>query len=264
MVPFHMWTPDVYQGAPLTITTFLSTAPKAAALTAMIKIIMIISPDSVTSGWLPNLIAIFAILTMTAGNLMALNQTDIKRIMAFSSIAHIGYMLVAFAAFKSEAIASVLFYFTAYILMNIGLFTILSLVAQNEDRNLTLEGVQGLAKEKPLFGLFLVIFLFSLAGIPPTAGFSAKFFIFNAAIDAKLYYLAIIGIINSAVSAYYYLKILLYVYIKNPGDNLNSLLDVKINAACFLVILITGIGTIWIGIIPGDLIELAKRAVQTL
>jgi NADH-quinone oxidoreductase subunit N len=264
MVPFHMWTPDVYQGTPLIITAFLSTAPKAAALTALIKVVLVISPDSVTTGWLPDLLAVFAVLTMTVGNLMALNQTDIKRIMAFSSIAHIGYMLVAFAAFKPSAIGAVLFYFTAYILMNIGFFTILALIAKDEDRNLTLEGVQGLAKEKPLFGLFLVIFLFSLAGIPPTAGFSAKFFIFNTAIESELYFLAIIGILNSAVSAYYYLRILLFAYIKEPPADGNSLQNIKVNAACFLVILAAGIGTIWLGIIPGDLIELAAKAVLSL
>lgn len=264
MVPFHMWTPDVYEGTPLIITVFLSTAPKAAALTAMIKVIMVITPASVTTGWLPDLIAVFAVITMTVGNLMALNQTDIKRMMAFSSIAHIAYMLTAFAVFRSEAVSSVIFYFGAYILMNIGFFTILSLTALNEDRNLTLEGIQGLAKEKPLFGLFLVIFLFSLAGIPPTAGFTAKFFIFSTAVEAGLYYLAIIGILNSAVSAYYYLRILLYAYIKDAGDNADSLRGIKINAACFIVILITGAGTIWLGINPGDLIEFAKRAVLFL
>ncbi len=264
MVPFHMWTPDVYQGAPLIVTVFLSTAPKAAALTALIKVILIISPASAIYGWLPGLIGVLAILTMTVGNLMALNQTDIKRIMAFSSIAHIGYMLVAFAVCTSAAVGPVLFYFSAYILMNIGFLTILSITAKNEDRNLTLNGLQGLAKEKPLFGIFIVIFLFSLAGIPPTAGFSAKFFIFSTAISAKLYYLAIIGILNSAVSAYYYLRILLYVYIKDTPENLDhgdSLSSISINAACFIVILFTSAGTIWLGMMPGDLIELARRAV---
>ena len=201
---------------------------------------------------------------MTVGNLMALNQNDIKRIMAFSSIAHIGYMLVAFAVCKSAAIGPVLFYFSAYILMNIGFFTILSIAAKSEDRNLTLEGLQGLAKMKPFFGIFIVIFLFSLAGIPPTAGFSAKFFIFSTAISAKMYYLAIIGILNSAVSAYYYLRILLYVYIKDPADstvNEDGLNSISVNAACFIVILITAAGTIWLGIMPGDLIELVRRAV---
>jgi len=261
MVPFHMWTPDVYQGAPLIITLFLSTAPKAAALTALIKVILIISPVSALSGWLPGLIGAFAILTMTAGNLMALNQTDIKRIMAFSSIAHIGYMFVAFAVCRTAAIGPVLFYFSAYILMNIGFFAVLSLAAKNEDRNLTLNGIQGLAKEKPLLGIFLVVFLFSLAGIPPTAGFSSKFFIFSTAIDAKLYYLAIIGILNSAVSAYYYLRILLYAYIRDSEDNAYELQSIKINAVCFMVIIFTAVGTIWLGIMPENLIEFAKRAV---
>ncbi len=264
MVPFHMWTPDVYQGTPLIITVFLSTAPKAAALTAMIKVILIITPAAAASGWLPDLIAVFAILTMTVGNLLALNQNDIKRIMAFSSIAHIGYMLVAFAVFRSEAAGTILFYFAAYILMNTGFFTILSLAAVNGDRNLTLEGVQGLAKEKPLFGLFLVIFLFSLAGIPPTAGFSAKFFIFSTAVEARLYFLAVTGILNSAVSAYYYLRILLHVYISDAGGNADSLRGIKINAACFIVILVTCAGTVWLGIMPGDLIELAKKAALSL
>ena len=261
MVPFHMWTPDVYQGAPLITTMFLSTVTKASALTAMIKIIMVITPDRITSGWLADISGIFAILTMTVGNLLALNQTDIKRIMAFSSIAHIGYMLVALACLKSEATGPVLFYFSAYILMNTGFFTILSLVAQNGDRNLTLEGVQGLAREKPVPGLFIVIFIFSLAGIPPTAGFTAKFFVFSTAIEAKLYYLAIIGILNSAVSAYYYLRILLYAFINESAGNRDSLAAVRINTACFLVILFTGAGTLWLGVLPADLIELARRAV---
>jgi len=262
MVPFHMWTPDVYQGTPLIITVFLSTAPKAAALTALVKVIMIITPVQAVSGWLPDLIALFAILTMTVGNLMALNQTDIKRIMAFSSIAHIGYMLVAFAVFRPEAAGAMLFYFAAYILINVGLFAILSLVAMHEDRNLTLEGIAGLAREKPFFGLFLLIFLFGLAGVPPTAGFTAKFFIFSAAVEAKLYFLAVTGIINSAISAYYYLRILLYSYIKEPADSGESFSEAKINVASFIVMAVTAAGTLLLGLLPRVLIELAFKAVR--
>lgn len=265
MVPFHMWTPDVYQGAPLLITAFMSTAPKAAALSALVKIVLAISPLDASAGWLSGLIAVLAIMTMTVGNLMALNQVDIKRIMAFSSIAHIGYLLIAFAVMNRDAVAAILFYFCAYVLMNIGFFTVLSLLARNEDRNLTLEGIQGVAKEKPLLGLFLVIFLFSLAGIPPTAGFAAKFFIFSAAIEAKLYFLAIIGILNSAISAYYYLRIILYSFIKDAeGDNAAQWQAIRINIACLLVLIVSGVAVLEIGIVPRNLIELGKKAILFL
>lgn len=264
MVPFHMWTPDVYQGSPLVVTAFISTAPKAAALITLIRTITVISPDIAAAGWLPGLISFLAVITMITGNLMALNQTDIKRILAFSSIAHIGYMLIAFATFRTEAAGPVLFYFVSYILMNTGLFAILSIVARNGDRNLTLEGIRGLARNKPLFGIFLVIFTFSLAGLPPTAGFPAKFFIFSTAVESGLYRLAVIGILNSAISAYYYLRILLNAYINDPDGEAEYLATLKINAACFAVILVTFAGTLWLGVHPSEMIELARKAVLSL
>lgn len=265
MVPFHMWTPDVYQGAPLMITAFMSTAPKAAALSAFAKILISMNLEPGSSIMLTNLIGVLAVVTMTVGNLMALNQNDIKRIMAFSSIAHVGYLLIAVCIMNREALAALIFYFCVYTIMNIGFFSLLSLLARDEDRNLTLEGIQGLGKSRPLLGLFLLIFLFSLSGIPPTAGFAAKFFIFNTAIENKFYLLAILGILNSAISAYYYLRIILYAFIREPeSGSIDQWSQIKLNAACFVVIFVTAAAVLEIGIVPGYIIDLGKKAIQFL
>ncbi len=260
--PFHMWTPDVYQGAPLVVTAFMSTAPKAAAFLAMVKIFLSITTLGAASLWLHKIFFLLAILTMTIGNILALSQHDLKRILAYSSIAHVGYMLIALTVMNGPAASSILFYFVAYAFMNIGLFAVLSIFAKDNDSNLTLEGIQGIGRRKPLLGAIMVIFLFSLAGIPPLAGFSAKFFIFAAAIDSGYYWLSIIGILNSAVSAYYYIRVILYAFMKDPDSAEEQLFPVTL--AHGIVLIITVAGVLQMGVMPKIVLQWSSAAISFL
>jgi len=216
--PFHLWTPDVYQGAPLPVTAFLSTAPKIASFIFLFRLFYQFQNAMPYPELLRDIVMALAVISMIVGNLLALNQNDIKRMLAFSSITHMGYVLTAFATFSTEAISSAMFYFVAYIFMNLGVFALLSTISGDNDNNLTVENFKGMAAKKPLTAFLLLLFLFSLAGIPPMIGFAAKFFIFSAVIHSKMYLLAIIGILNSAVSAYYYLRIIVNMYLKTQDD----------------------------------------------
>ncbi len=259
--PFHMWTPDVYQGAPVVVTAFMSTAPKAAAFLTLVKVVLTIAGGKESFSWLAEVFYVIAILTMTIGNFIALSQENLKRMLAYSSIAHVGYMLIALTVMDA---ASILFYFTGYVFMNMGIFAVLSVTAKERDSNLTLQGVQGLGRRRPLLGALMVVFLFSLAGIPPLAGFSAKFFIFTSAIDAGYYSLAIIGILNSAVSAYYYIRVILFAYMKDPEGDIR---EVKCRSMCyghFIVFMVTAFGVFQMGIMPRIVLDWSSLATSVL
>ncbi|MFO7766653.1 MAG: NADH-quinone oxidoreductase subunit N [Pelovirga sp.] len=254
-VPFHMWTPDVYQGAPTPITAFMSAGPKAAAFAALIRVTFVC-----LEGMQDHLTTVFwvlAVLTMTVGNLIALSQKDLKRMLAYSSIAHAGYAMVGLVAWNEIGMSGVMFYMLVYTFMNMGAFAILILIGRRGEENLTLEGVSGLGYKQPLLGIAFCIFLFALMGLPPTAGFTGKFYIFAGAINAGFIWLAVLGVLNSAVSLYYYLRIMVHMYFKDPQEDFSW---VKIYPATALSIVIAVAGVLYLGVVPGALMQFAKMA----
>src|SRR5258708_5731981 len=205
--PFHIWTPDVYEGAPAPIVGFMSTAPKAAAFAVLLRVVFVINAPG--RYWL---IWIAAALSMTLGNIGALVQNNVKRLLAYSSIAHAGYLLVAFAAAPDLGTSAAMFYTAAYAAMNVGAFAVVGHFANAGERYVTLEDYEGLRRSSPLLAATLTIFLLSRISIPMTGGFFAKFYVFSAAVKAALILLSIIGVLNSGVGAYYYLRIIVIIY----------------------------------------------------
>ncbi len=257
VVPFHQWTPDVYQGAPTPVTAFMSAGPKAAGLAALIRILMEAVPQMGHQWEL--LIGVLAVLTMTVGNLAALAQSNVKRMLAYSSIAHVGYILIGLVATVGgkgdRALSGVMFYLLAYTFMNIGAFAILIYLRREQIANEELEDYSGLARKSPGAALAMLIFLFSLAGIPPTAGFAAKLSIFYAAMEGGYYWLVIIGILNSAVAAFYYLRVVVHMYMKDPvGELAPAATSVWLWAGIALALA----GTIVLGVLPNGFLEAAR------
>ncbi|MDA1027548.1 MAG: NADH-quinone oxidoreductase subunit N [Bacteroidetes bacterium] len=213
--PFHMWTPDVYQGAPTTITGFMSTASKTAAFASLILILNVALPGERWS----EVLAVFAVITMVLGNVIALSQSNIKRMLAYSSIAHAGYILVGLAAGSADGYSGALFYLMVYTIMNIGAFGVIALLEwdKKEGSEQTLDSLAGIGYKKPLLGWTMAVFMFSLAGFPPLGGFLGKWAVFAPAVEAGYVWLAIVGVLTSAVSAYYYLRVLVVFFMK-PED----------------------------------------------
>lgn len=211
-VPFHMWTPDAYQGAPTTVTGFMSTASKTAAFAALIMVLYLAVPPERYTG----VIAFFAVLTMVVGNVLALSQSNVKRLLAYSSIAHAGYIMVALTAASPDGYSGALFYLLVYTFMNIGAFGVISLLEWDnlEGSEQTLDSLAGIGYRKPLLGWLMVIFMFSLTGFPPLGGFLGKWAVFAPAIRAGYTWLAIVGVLASAVSAFYYLRVLVVLFMK--------------------------------------------------
>lgn len=254
--PFHMWTPDVYQGAPTPITAFMSAGPKAAAFAAFVRI-LILGLDKMQADW-TSMLWYLAILTMIVGNVIAIYQTDLKRMLAYSSIAHAGYALVGLVAYSAIGISGILFYMLAYTFMNLGAFAVLVLAGKKGEENLTLEGFSGFGFKRPFLGVAMTIFLISLMGIPPTAGFSGKFYIFAGAVSSGYIGLAIIGVLNSAVSLYYYLRVIVFMYFKTPEEDYSW---VTMSPGVVISIVIAIIGVLYLGILPGGVMGLAKLAI---
>lgn len=225
MVPFHMWAPDVYQGAPTPVTAFLSVGPKAAGFAILLRFIYTALTTEQGSVYIPlkfidisSLMAVFAVATMTLGNFVAIQQSNIKRFLAYSSIAHAGYMLMAAAALNVEALEGVIFYLIAYLFMNMGAFAV-AIAVINDSGTEDMKAFKGLARRGrrgALAALAMMIFMFSLTGLPPTIGFVGKFYLFSAVIEAKLYWLAVVGVLNSVVSLYYYARVVKYMYFDEP------------------------------------------------
>src|SRR5690349_17220420 len=211
--PFHIWTPDVYEGAPAPIVGFMSTGPKAAAFAVLLRVMFEANPPG--RFWL---LWVSAALSMTLGNIGALVQNNVKRLLAYSSIAHAGYLLVAFAALPHDGIPAAMFYTASYAAMNLGAFAVVSHFASAGERRVALEDYAGLGRRSPILAAALSIFLLSLIGIPITGGFFAKFYVFSAALQANLVGLTIIGVLNSAVASYYYLRIIAVLYMREPRD----------------------------------------------
>lgn len=212
-VPFHMWTPDVYQGSPTTITAYMSTASKTAVVVALILILGRAFPH-IQSEW-SSVLSVIAVLTMVLGNLVAIVQDSVKRMLAYSSIAHVGYILVGLAAGTAAAYDAVLFYLLAYTIMNVGAFGVVAYYERQKGLDFSLvENYRGLGYKQPLLGVLLSIFLFSLAGIPPFAGFIGKYLVFVAAINEGMIGLVVLGVLASAASVYYYLRVMVHLYMK--------------------------------------------------
>jgi NADH-quinone oxidoreductase subunit N len=213
-VPFHFWSPDVYDGAPTTVTGFMSTGPKAAAFAALIRAfgVALAPASALWSGALATL----AILTMTVGNVVALRQTSVKRMLAYSAIAHAGYLLVGIVVGTKAAFAATGYYLAAYALTNLGAFAVLILLNRRGEGSYRFEDLRGMGFEHPVLGITLSIFLLSLTGVPPTAGFFGKLYVFSTAVQSGHIALAVVGLLNSAVAAYYYLRVITLLYMARP------------------------------------------------
>lgn len=249
-VPFHMWTPDVYQGAPTTITAFMATGVKAAAFAALIRIFY--TGLSIYSPAWSSILWILAVVTMTAGNIIALVQEDVKRMLAYSSIAHAGFLLIALVPGEAGYLPAVLFYLVVYTFMNIGAFIVLILLEDKDCAQSDLARFTGLARRHPFLAFSLSVFLLSLLGIPPLAGFMAKFYILSAAVQAEYYFLAVIGVLNTALAAYYYLRVIMFMYFK---DQLTEE-KVPVPSTQLVVMVICAVAIIYLGLLPRHLIIL--------
>jgi NADH-quinone oxidoreductase subunit N len=271
-VPFHFWTPDVYEGAPITITAFLSVASKAAGFAMMMRFFKVVFMDSsiqaVSAGmWMSlygfewnKLMAILSVLTMTLGNLVAVWQDNLKRMLAYSSIAHAGYMLMGVVIMSDKGIAAVLIYFIMYLFMNLGAFYVVMLVA-NKTGSEDISAYKGLGYRSPLIGVAMAIFLVSLTGLPPTAGFIGKLYLFVALLDAKWIWLALVGILNSIISLYYYARVLRYMFLREPVENASTL---KTLPAEIVIVMALVIPTLLFGLYFTPLVDLANASVQML
>jgi len=257
--PFHMWTPDVYEGAPTPMTAFMSAGPKAAGFAAALRILLVAFPTMVID-W-SQLFWVLAVLTMTVGNITALRQDNIKRMLAYSSIAHAGYCLVGFASGNSTGIAGILFYMLSYTFMNIGAFAVIILVGKKGEANGNVSDFAGFGFKHPVLAVAMSIFLFSLAGMPPTAGFIGKFYLFSGAIQKGYIWLAIIGVLNSAASVYYYLRVMVFMYMKEPTEEFEW---VSVTAPIALSLTISVVGTLVLGIVPSYILQFAQQAVRLI
>jgi NADH-quinone oxidoreductase subunit N len=254
--PFQIWAPDVYQGAPAPVTLFMSAGPKAVAFAVFLRVFMTAFAP-ITNRWEP-FVWSSALLTMIIGNFAALMQTNIKRLLAYSSIAHAGYVMVAIAAHNQIGVAAAMFYLAAYALMNIGAFAVITHFSRQGEKFVNIEDLAGLGWKQPVTAGLFAIFLLSLIGVPLTGGFFGKFYIFKAALDSNLVWLAILGLLNSAVAAYYYLRILVVMYMNEPGEATMSIQPV--GAGIGATLWIAAVGTLLLGIYPGVLLNFATNS----
>lgn len=260
-VPFHMWVPDVYQGAPTPITGYMATGVKAAGFAVLLRIF----PGalaSLSASW-TEVFAVLAILTMVVGNILALTQRDVKRLLAYSSIAHAGYLLVALVAAGSIGESSIgrgaiLFYSAAYAVTNLGAFAALCVLGPGKEDATSLDDYRGLARRRPLASAALAIFLFSLMGLPPTAGFAGKFYIFYGAVATGHVTLAIVGVLSSLLSVYYYLRVMVAMYMEEPEG---EAVEWTMPPALAAVLAVCVVGVIGLGVFPSRWMDMARLAV---
>jgi NADH-quinone oxidoreductase subunit N len=254
--PFHIWTPDVYEGAPAPVVGLMSTGPKAAAFAVLLRVVFVVAVPGVF--WM---VWVAAALSMILGNLGALVQNNVKRLLAYSSIAHAGYLLVAFAAAPALGISAAMFYSASYAAMNLGAFAVVSHFANAGERYVMLEDYEGLGRSSPFLAAMLTIFLLSLIGIPMTGGFFAKFYVFSAAVKSNLIWLTIIGVLNSGVGAYYYLRIIVMMYMREsrkavPVTHVPFALRLALAACLF--------ATLYLGLFPGSVLHFTQQSAAEL
>lgn len=254
--PFQVWTPDVYQGAPAPVSAFLSAGPKAAAFAVFVRVFMT-AFEPLSRRWEP-LMWLTALATMVIGNFAALAQNNLKRLLAYSSIAHAGYVLVALSARSEVGTAAVMFYLAAYVFMNVGAFAVISHFARKGERYVEVGDLAGLAARQPVTAGLLTVFLLSLIGVPATAGFFGKFYVFKAALDARLYWLTILGLLNSAVAAYYYLRIIVVMYMHEPGEAADTAPPLPLSMQA--VLWCSALVTIALGLFPNAVLAFAGHS----
>lgn len=265
LVPFHMWAPDVYQGAPTPVTAFMSTGAKAAAYAVLFRVLVTAMPTLIEY-WRPVLYVV-AVLTMTIGNVTAISQQNIKRMLAFSSIAHAGYIVIAILSYNQLGATGILYYLLAYTLMNLGAFGVLAAIRRKNQANETLSSFAGLAGRSPFYAAMMAIFMFSLAGIPPMAGFMGKFMIFSAAIkeytagQGDMLPLVIVAVINAVISVYFYIRVVVVMYMNDPEQDLDP---EPANLGAGLSLVISAAGIFFLGVLPSIAIELLNNAILNL
>jgi NADH-quinone oxidoreductase subunit N len=257
-VPFHMWASDVYEGAPTSVTALIATGSKAAAFAALLRVLVTwtkVQPDWALLMWA------LAVLSMTVGNVVAIAQSNVKRMLAYSSIAHVGYMLVGVVAAGAPGLGSVLFYMLVYTFTTAGAFGVLLLLERNGQEATQVQDLAGLAARHPLLAVVLAIFMLSLIGIPPTAGFAGKFYLFAAAVRAGWVWLVVIAVLNSAMAAYYYFRIIVYMYMREP-EGAPTVLVPSFSGGLALAVALWGV--VHLGVLPAPFFDLAQSALGPL
>lgn len=252
--PFHMWVPDVYEGSPTTVAALFSTGGKAAAFSAILATLFALFNGPAGNLFTPYL-AVISVLSMFYGSIVAIAQDNIKRMLAYSSISHAGYLAIGLAAGNHDSVAGVIFYLAAYTFMNLGAFGIVSLLEGKNETNLSINSYAGLGSRKPLLSALLAIIMFALAGLPPFAGFFGKYYIFIAAVKADLTWLAILGVLSSAISVYFYLRIVVLMYFKSSEDEF--VFEPSNNA--MLAIIFSVLLVILLGVFPGTFLDLITK-----
>ncbi len=255
LAPFHVWTPDVYEGAPVPITAFLAVASKAAAFVALLRILIQVFPG-LGDHW-QTLLAFCAVATMIMGNVAALSQTNIKRMLAYSSIAHAGYLLVGVTANNEIGTQAVLFYLASYAFMTLGAFAVIEILAGREERFVDLADYSGIGFRRPFLSVSLSIFLISMAGIPATAGFMGKLFLFSAAVKSHLYWVVILGLLASAIGVYYYLRVIVLMFMRDPVHE-ETATPLPMSARVTIALMV--LGTFCLGLFPGPILALVSDA----
>jgi NADH-quinone oxidoreductase subunit N len=257
--PFQIYAPDVYEGAPTPVTALLASAPKAATFALMLRIFYV-SFGSANEFWFWA-IWVSAVLTMFIGNLAALVQSNVKRMLAYSSIAHAGYIMVAFAASTDLGVAAVLFYLAAYALMKVGAFLVVAHLGQQGEKRLDIKDYAGLGNKQPMLAACFSLFLLALLGLPATGGFLGKFFAFQAALDSRVVWLVVIAAINSVIGAYYYLRVIIAMYFWEPSQDYTP---TAVSPALSLALILAAAGTVYLGVLPSHVYNLARAAAQSL
>ena len=261
-VPFHMWTPDVYEGSPTSVTAYMAVASKAASFAAFMRVFME-ALGGLKEEWRMLLVAV-CVATMILGNVVAIVQTNIKRMLAYSSIAHAGYALIGVVVADAFGMASVMLYLAIYAFMNLGAFTVVTMLRRGGVEGDEIDDFSGLAKRNKWAALVMLLFMFSLAGIPPTGGFIAKFYVFMAAVGAHMPALAVLAVVFAAVSAYFYLRVVMVMYMREPGETAGSPgynVRVVASPATIVVLLVAAIGVIVLGVFPDQLVKAAQSAI---
>lgn len=263
-VPFHYWTPDAYQGSPTPVTGYLSVGPKVGAFAIVLRL-FVEALGPLRADWV-GVVAVLAVLTMTLGNLVALTQTNVKRMLAYSSIAHTGYILVGLAAYgagRIEGLEGVLYYSAAYTFMNLGAFAVVAALQRRPGVTSALETFAGLGRREPWLGVLATLFLISLTGIPPTAGFFAKAYVILAAVQAggAIAWLAVVAVLNAAAAAFYYLRVVVYMYMREPAAEVAPLRHGRL---LWTGLAVAGVLTIVLGLLPGPVLDSVREAARAL